>query len=64
MPISVNFLGALSTSEAAATYLKLDASNDPVTGELEIDPTTDTVAVKAQKHIVVKAGQSIYMDGA
>lgn len=45
-------------------YLKLDASNDPLTGELTITPASGTTALTANKAIVLKAGEKLYFDGA
>lgn len=51
------------TAEEAAAYLKLDASNDPLTGELVITPASGTNALKANKDITLKAGQKLIFDG-
>lgn len=45
-----------------ALYLKLDASNDPLTGELFIHPP-GTNALKVSKNITIKAGQKLIFDG-
>lgn len=45
-------------------YLKLDTSNDPLTGELVITPSTGSVAVRANKDIVLKSSQKLIYDGA
>ena len=47
-----------------ATYLKLDTSNDPLTGELVITPAAGTTALRANKDIILKAGQKLIFDGA
>jgi len=44
-------------------YLKLDTSNDPLTGELVITPASGTTALRANKDIVLKAGQKLIFDG-
>ena len=64
MPISISFFGALSSSAAAGTYLKLDASNDPVTNEVKISPSSDAYSLDLQKDMRIKAGEKIYLDGA
>ena len=51
MPISISHLGCLSSSAAALAYLKLDASNAPVTNDLRINgkvlfDDTDTYIVR------------------
>ena len=48
----------------AAIYLKLDTSNDPLTGELVITPAAGTNALKANKDITLKAGQKLIFDGS
>jgi len=45
-------------------YLKLDCSNDPLTGELVITPASGDNALKANKNITLKAGQKLIFDGA
>lgn len=47
-----------------ATYLRLDATNDPLTGELTITPSSGTTALKANQDIVIKAGKKLIFDGA
>lgn len=42
--------GYLTSSTAATTYLKLDASNDPITKGLTIDGTANEVQLKVQGH--------------
>lgn len=54
----------LTVTSAASTFLKLDASNDPLTGELVITPASGTNALKANLNITIKAGQKLIMDGA
>ena len=49
---------------ALALYLKLDTSNDPLTGELVITPASGTNALKANKDITLKSGQKLIFDGA
>ena len=44
-------------------YLRLDATNDPVTGEIQIDPTTDDYAIDAKRSIRIKAGRKLILDG-
>ena len=56
----------MTAAEAAAlplTYLKLDTSNDPLTGELEITPASGTTALRANKNVVILSGQKIIYDG-
>ena len=53
----------LSEDDADAIYLKLDCSNDPLTGELEIDPATGDVSLRSRKAIILTAGQKLYFDG-
>ncbi len=48
----------------AAIYLKLDTSNDPLTGELVITPAAGTTALRSNKNIVLKSGQKLIFDGA
>lgn len=50
-------------SALAALYLKLDCSNDPLTGELVITPASGDNALKANKDITLKAGQKLIFDG-
>jgi len=45
-------------------FLRLDASNDPLTGELVITPSSGTNALKANKDITLKAGQRLVFDGS
>jgi hypothetical protein len=47
-----------------ALYLKLDTSNDPLTGELVIIPAAGTNALRANKDITLKSGQKLIFDGA
>jgi len=54
----------LSKAQADALYLKLTADNDPLTGELLINPSSGDSALNAQKDIKVKAGQKVIMDGS
>jgi hypothetical protein len=54
----------ISQSAADLRYLKLDTSNDPLTGELVITPVDGTNALKANMNITLKAGQKLIFDGA
>ena len=54
---------SVTQTEGDNRYLKLDASNDPVTGELVITPSTGDNALTANKDITIKAGQKLYLDG-
>jgi len=45
------------------TYLMLDTSNDPLTGELVITPASGTSALRANKDIILKSGQKLIFDG-
>jgi len=45
-------------------YLKLDTSNDPLTGELVITPAAGTEALRANADIVLKSGSKLIFDGA
>lgn len=51
------------TSSEISAYLKLDCSNDPLTGELVITPASGDNALKANKDITLKAGQKLIFDG-
>lgn len=51
------------TGFLSGAYLKLDASNDPLTGELRIEPASGTSALDCQKAIKLKAGERFYLDG-
>jgi len=63
----------MTPAEAAAiplTYLKLDCSNDPLTGGLKIIPyyapspaASDTYSAYCSKNIILKAGQKLIFDG-
>lgn len=63
MTIKIDNFG-LSEALADALYLKLDASNDPLTGKLTITPASGTTALEANQDIVLKAGKKIIFDGA
>lgn len=54
----------LDTESGDARYLKLDTSNDPLTGELVITPASGTTALRANKNIVLKSGMKLIFDGA
>ena len=54
----------LNGTDINSVYLKLDSSNDPLTGELIITPSAGTNAIKANKDITLKAGQKLIFDGA
>lgn len=45
-------------------YLKLDASNDPVTNEVNITPSSDAHSLNLQKDARIKAGEKMIFDGA
>lgn len=70
MPYRINpFSGklddvSLDTVSADLRYLKLDTSNDPLTGELEIAPASGATALRANKDIVVLSGRKVIYDGA
>lgn len=53
-----------SESYLDTLYLKLDCSNDPLTGLLTITPASGNTALKADKDIILKAGQKLIFDGA
>jgi len=55
---------SITLSSGDARYLKLDTSNDPLTGELVITPSTGTTALRANSDIVLKSGQKLIFDGA
>ena len=52
----------LSEAAADGLYLRLDASNDPVTDAILISPANDDHAILAKKHIKIKAGQRLILD--
>ena len=54
----------LTKAFADLLYLRLDTSNDPLTGELVITPASGTNALKANKDITLKSGQKLIFDGA
>ena len=58
----------ISSAEVVAIgdvyYLRLDCSNDPLTGQLTITPSSGGIALKANKAIEIKAGERLYLDGA
>jgi len=43
-------------------YLKLDATNDPVTGKLTVTPATEESAIVANNNVEIMAGKKIYFD--
>ena len=55
---------ALTGKVADGVYLRLDTTNDPLTGELVITPSSGSSALKANKDIILKAGQKLVFDGA
>jgi hypothetical protein len=44
-------------------FLKIDCSNDPLTGKLDIEPSSGDVALEVSKAIIIKAGQKLYFHG-
>jgi len=58
----VKVTGVLSQSAADALYVK--KAGDTMTGELTIEPSSGTVSLDCKKDIVIKAGQSIILDGS
>lgn len=62
--MSLNLARGFNKAVADTLYLKLDASNDPLTGELVITPTNEEVALRANKDIVLKSGRKLIFDGA
>ena len=64
MPISVVFHGNyITTSAADGIYLRLDCSNDPLTGQLYIQPSTGTSALRVSQDISIFAGKKLILDG-
>jgi hypothetical protein len=55
---------SLDTVAADARYLKLNTSNDPLTGELVITPASGTTALRSNADIVIKSGKKLVFDGA
>lgn len=53
----------LTEAEADLIYLRLTTSNDPLTGELVITPSSGITALRANKNIVLKSGQKLIFDG-
>lgn len=53
-----------SVSFLDGQWLRLDASNDPVTGELLLNPTTDSFAADIQQDFKVKSGKKFILDGS
>ena len=47
----------------SGNFLMLDTSNDPLTGELVIDPASGDTALDVKKGISLKAGQKLIVDG-
>lgn len=69
MPYKLNiFTGNLdlvrSDGSIAGTFLRLDTSNDPLTGELYIAPSSGTSALRVTKAVIIKDGEKLYFDGA
>lgn len=54
----------LSETQADGIYLRLDATNDPVTGELNITPTSDSFALDLQQDSKIKSGKKFVLDGS
>jgi hypothetical protein len=57
-------IGNLNQATADARYLKLNTSNDPLTGELVITPASGTTALRSNADIVIKSGKKLVFDGA
>ena len=57
-------VGDLNQTKADARYLKLDTSNDPLTGELVITPASGETALRADKDIILLSGRKLIFDGA
>jgi len=53
----------LSEAAADGIFLRLDATNDPVTGELILDPDSGGVALDSQQAILIKSGKKLVFDG-
>jgi len=56
--------GDITLAIGDARYLKLDTSNDPLTGELVITPASGETALRADKDIVLLSGRKLIFDGA
>lgn len=54
----------LSEAAADGIYLRLDTTNDPLTGELVLTPGSGTNALKANLDITIKAGEKVIFDGS
>jgi hypothetical protein len=59
LDIGTNF----TMSVADGRYLKLDTSNNPLTGELKIIPASGNTALTAHKDIILFAARKLYLDG-
>ena len=53
----------LSEAQADGIFLRLDATNNPLTGELKISPSSGENAIDSQKDITLKDGQKVRFDG-
>jgi len=56
-------LATAITAVGDVNYLKLDCSNDPLTGELVILPASGTTALFAKQDIKLLAGKKLIFDG-
>lgn len=63
-PFTNKFDKTFSETEGSAIWLKIDASNDPLTGKLTITPASGTTALEANQDIVILAGKKLILDGA
>jgi hypothetical protein len=52
----------LDTAAGDARYLKLDASNDPITGALQIAPTTLPLGVNEALSVIAPIRQALYLE--
>lgn len=52
-----------SVSFIDGQWLRLDTSNDPLTNELKISPSSDSHSLNLQKDMKIKSGEKIILDG-
>ena len=60
--MSIRYSNGLTRAQADEIYLRLDTSNDPLTGELVINPASGNDALDVQKNVKFKEGTKIYFD--